>query len=114
MKIEDLLRSERSQEARTWLEGGPPGSRTLGEAGDPEESRELVEELYRLGAERVTAVDIMQYESGEENTGTLVITLPDDPVRRAALFARCGELAREQGFDPEDDLGQKHLLVMLD
>lgn len=91
-----------------------PGSRTLGELPSTAASCELVRQLYSLGAVRVTAVEIDIYDSGEENTGKLIVNLPRDKIARSELFAWCGEWAHELGFDPEEDVGQDHLLVMLD
>jgi MORN repeat variant len=112
--IEELLASPESKEALAWLKVGAPASRTLGELPTHKESVGLVTELYSLGAAKVTAVEIHRYETGEENTGKLVITLPADISGRDRIFAWCARKAEELGFDPETETGQQHLFVMLD
>lgn len=114
MTIEELLQSPDSAEASEWLRAGEPGTRTLGELPDTETSLQLVCGLYALGAEKVTAVEIDRYDTGEENTGRLVVSLPTDRQARGRVFARCGELAQDVGYGPETDTGQNLLFVMLD
>lgn len=114
MTIDELMESPQSKEVLVWLQGGAPGTRTLGEQSTTEASVSFAQELYSLGAVRITAVEIDTYDSGEENTGKLVVTLPSDLVARAKLFAWNTEHAREMGFSPDEDVGQKHLLLMLD
>src|SRR6267142_3803260 len=113
MTIEELLESPKTKEVLEWLEGDPD-QRTLGELPTTEASLSLANELYKLGADRVTAVEITTYDSGEENTGKLIISLSGDQIARAKIFAWNAKHARKMGFDPDVDAGQKHLLVMLD
>jgi hypothetical protein len=114
MTIDELLESPRSKEALAWLRNGVPDRRMLGELSTTEESISLVEELYSLGAVCVTAVEIDVYDSGEENTGKLVVTLPTDQAVRERIFAWNADHAREKGFDPDEDVGQNHILLLLD
>jgi hypothetical protein len=114
MTIEKLLECSESKEALVWLQEGPPDSRTIGELPTTEASLSVVRELYSLGARRVTAVEIDTYDSREENTGKLVISLPENESMRSGLFAWNAKHAYEMGFDPDEDMGQKHLLIMLD
>ena len=68
--------------------------------------------MYALGgATRVTAAKIDTYDTGEENTGKLVVSLPTDPALREKIFAWCAEWADRQGFDPERDTGQEQVAV---
>ena len=114
MTNEELLESPKSKEALAWLQGGLPDSRTLGELPTTKASLSLAKELYALGAVQVIAVEIVTYDSGEENTGKLIILLPGDRVARVKIFSWNAKHARKMGFDPDVDAGQKHLLVMLD
>ena len=59
------------------------------------------------------AIEIDEYERGN-NTGKLIIELPDDAAARKRVFAWAGKIAREQGFDPEREAGQRYVFVMLD
>jgi hypothetical protein len=86
----------------------------LGELPTREASIELVKEIYALGALEVRAVKIDCYPNGEENAGKVVISLPSEALARKKLFAWAAQWATEQGYDPEIDVGQKHLFVMLD
>ena len=111
-------------EAREWLRTGRKRGFalvTLGELDSTEKSLALVEKAYAAGAVRVTAVEIVDYpafgsqNAGKlsQNTGKLVITLPDDPSERAEVLAWAGQIAEEQGFDEVNDEGS-YVFVMLD
>lgn len=110
---EELLNDAASKEALEWLQSGPPDSRTLGELPTTAASLELVRKVYAVGAKSVTAVKIDTYPEGQ-NTGKLIITLPAESTARQRVFDWCGRIAEQNGFDPDTDTGQQHLLVMLD
>jgi hypothetical protein len=114
MKIEELLNSGQSKEALAWLQGGKPEGRTLGELPTTATSIAMVEELYSLGATRVTAVDITDYDTGEQNTGKLIVSLPKESSARARVFEWCAEQVEQLGFEPERDVEQEHVFIMLD
>ena len=106
-----LIEETRSAEARAWLASG---SATLGEL-DAQESSQFVETAYSLGAEKLIAVEIDEYpDLGFENTGRLCVELPDDPEARKRVFFWAHQLAEEQGFEGEPDVGQRYLFLMLD
>lgn len=117
---EQLISAPNAKEAREWLQTGRARGFalvTLGELNSTEESLALVEEAYAAGAVTVTAVEISDYPDilgGCQNTGHLVVTLPDDPSERAEVLAWIGKIAEEQGFDAETDVGQRYVFVMLD
>lgn len=101
------------REVVEWLSGEPKGQNTLGELTTNQESLKLARKLYSIGAVKVFAIEIGKNEQGE-NSGKLVIVLPSDPEARKRIFRWSNKLAREQGFDPDVDIGQEHLFVMLD
>jgi hypothetical protein len=109
-----LLHGTRVHEALSWLEESREPSRSLGEATDQDESTRLVKKLYRLGAVGVHAVEIAGEATEDQNTGRVVIELPQDQERRSKLLKFCGKLARDMGFDPDTDVGQRFVLVMID
>jgi hypothetical protein len=117
---ESLISAPNAKEAREWIQTGrKPGFAlvTLGELDSTEESLAIVEKAYAAGAVRVTAVEIADYPDimgGLQNTGHLVVTLPDAPSERAEVLAWAGEIAEEQGFDAETDTGQRYVFIMLD
>lgn len=109
--IRERLKS-RKAEALGWLKRSH-GRNTLGELPTTEEATTLVKAIYAAGAERVIAVEIDEYDDGQ-NTGKLVIRLPTDPARRQRVFAWHGKQAQSMGFDAEPDIGQSHLFSLLD
>lgn len=78
-----------------------------------DESIALADAVYKAGAAHVYAIEIDEYDQ-HQNTGKLVIELPDDASARKRVFAWAGKIAREQGFDPEREAGQRYVFVMLD
>ncbi len=112
--IQRMLSAPETKEVLGWLKSGQSGMRTLGELPDQESSIELAEEVYALGATKVWAVKIDNYGPDGENTGKLIVSLPKEPRKRKKVFAWCGEWAEQTGYDPEEDVGQEHLFVMLD
>jgi hypothetical protein len=108
------LANPNKAEARAWLDKHTDKCRaTLGELLN-DESLELVNNLYNVGAVEVIAVEIDEYESEGENTGKLVIVLPGDKENRAKVLNICSGIAEELGFDPLTDYGQKRVFLMLD
>ena len=116
----ELASAPDAMEAREWLKTGHERGFalvTLGELDSVKESLALVEKAYAAGAVCVTAIEIGNYPDimgGLQNTGRLVITLPDVQSKRAKVFAWAGKIANEQGFDATVDDGQTYLFVMLD
>jgi hypothetical protein len=117
---ENLISAPNAKEAREWLQTGRGRGFalvTLGELDSTEDSLVLVEKAYAAGAVRVTAVEIDDYPDlmgGCQNTGKLVVTLPDAPSKRAKVLAWASEIAEEQGFDALTDTGERYVFVMLD
>ena len=110
-----LLNGPGVREALSWLEEhDDPLFRSVGEATDQEESIKFVKKLYRQGAVAVHAVEIDGEADEPQNTGKLVIELPQEVEGRKKLFKSCGTIAKKQGFDPETDIGQQYLFLMLD
>jgi hypothetical protein len=90
-------------EAREWLAGNQ--TRNVGEM-TPEASREVIEEGYQAGAAKIIAVDIQG-----ESTNCLIVELPPTGTKRKRVFVWNNQLARESGFDADDDWGQNELFV---
>lgn len=108
-----LLAEGNPREVVEWLSGEPTGRNTLGELTTNKESLKLARKLYSIGAVKVSAIEIGKSEEGE-NSGKLVIVLPSEPESRKRIFRWSSKQARAQGFDPDVDIGQEHLFVMLD
>jgi MORN repeat variant len=109
-----LLQGPGVSEALSWLTETTKPSRSLGEARGQKASTGLVRKLYSLGAIGVHAVDIQGGNNQEQNSGRLVIELPKEPENRKKLLKFCGQLAREAGFDPDPEMGQRYVFLMLD
>ncbi len=106
-----LLQGDKVREALSWLEESK--LRSLGETTSRREALGFVRRLYDYGAINVHAVEINGTEE-EQNTGKLIVELPADKDGRKAVFEIAGKVAREQGYDPEQDVGQQYCFLMLD
>jgi len=103
--------SSTKAEVLAWLSASPRN--TLGELGSNEESVRLAHQVYAAGAAEVLAIEINA--CGDiENSGKLLIKLPDHPLQRKSVFAWHGAQAESIGYDPEEDIGQTYLFSMLD
>jgi hypothetical protein len=92
-------------EAREWLAKNE--NRNVGEMA-PEESRQTIEEGYKAGAAKITAVEIK-----DESTNCLIVELPQKETKRRRVFEWNNELAQNSGFDPDEDWGQNELFIFL-
>ena len=108
------LLATRKAEALTWLKGGSKKSfRNIGELDTTEESIAFIERIYSLSAKTVLAVEIIEWEQGE-NSGKLLVEMPRDRFKRSELFAFEKQHAESMGFDGTDDIGQLYLYLKLD
>lgn len=112
--IGKLLADPAKEELISWLRAGTKEApRTLGELRSPADSLKLALRIYGAGPKKIWAVEI-QKGAEFQNTGRLVVVLPEAKAARAAVFNVVNALSAKQGFDPTPDWGQKHALVMLD
>jgi hypothetical protein len=107
-----LIENTESAAVMPWLRDRSK-LRSLGELEGTEESIEFIQGVFDAGAVQVFAVEIDCYED-DENTGKLCIELPKNPELRQQVLVWAGEIAEEQGFDAEQDIGQRYVFVMLD
>jgi hypothetical protein len=78
-----------------------------------EESIAYVQRLYDAGALEVLAVKI--YDDGlDQNTGHLLVRLPNDPLARQQVFELEREQAEALGFVGAKDEGQEYIYLKLD
>lgn len=105
----ELIQNENSENAAEWIKN--PKAR-LGELSR-RASRELIAKLLRDGALRVHACEISR-EPDMENTGHLVVELPESPSSRRSLLRTAGNWAMKQGFEPTPDDGQSMVYIKLD
>lgn len=108
-------------EALAWLrEAKAPGDRTItggdGKGWRGAKAIAVMQELYDLGAVRVSAVKISGRveQSKQQDTSHLIVQLPKDKKKRAGLFAWQAKFVRKFGYDPTPDDGQDYLLLWRD
>jgi antitoxin component YwqK of YwqJK toxin-antitoxin module len=109
-----LLAGSDVREALTWLTEAREPSRSLGEGTTQGNSLKLVKKLYGLGAVSVNVVEIRGAPNEDQNSGKLVVELPEDAERRKKLLQFSNRRARKLGFDPDPDGGQRYIFMMLD
>ncbi|MBN2308625.1 MAG: hypothetical protein JXR94_06615 [Candidatus Hydrogenedentes bacterium] len=107
---EELMAQGAHEDAGPWLESR---SHTLGEKTSAA-SRKVVERLEGLGCVRIVACDIQDEGDACENTGHLVVELPEDASARAAIFKQLTRMARALGYDGTPDDGQRYAYIKLD
>jgi hypothetical protein len=115
------VRQPDAAEALAWLrEAKVPEDRSItggdGKGWRGAEALAVVQELYDLGADCVTAVEISGRieQARQQDTSTLIIELPKDTAKRAGLFKWEAKFARKHGWDPTIDWGQLYLLIWRD
>src|SRR5437870_3819650 len=112
--IDARLADPNKAEVRAWLGGHRDDYFiNLGELESNEASLQLVNRFYEAGAIEIVAVEIDKYEGEGENTGKLVVVLPEGGEQRSKVFDLCSDIAQEQGFDPLEDFGQRRVLSCL-
>jgi hypothetical protein len=107
---QSMLAAGKQDDAKTWIESK---DHTLGEYSHVK-SRNLLNKLIRVGATRVYACDIDSYDDNQENTGHLVVELPDDSKARKSVLREIDRLASLQGFEGDFDNGQRYAYIKLD
>ncbi len=113
--VQELLANPNKAEAHSWLdESSDESFRNIGVLESNEKSLDLIQEIYRAGAVEVIAVEIDKYPDGGENTGKLVIVMPEGPEERRRVLEWCSKISEEQGFATHEDFGQRHEFIMLD
>ncbi|NLH15637.1 MAG: hypothetical protein GX455_03555 [Phycisphaerae bacterium] len=112
--IQKFLTSNNAFECLTWLSESKTQKRTLGEDTNPKDSVALITSLYDAGARKVWVFDIDDYGPEGQNSGKLIIELPDDPSQRLRILTICGDIAHRLGYEPENDTNQEAIFIMLD
>ncbi|PQO33257.1 hypothetical protein C5Y96_10410 [Blastopirellula marina] len=111
---QQLMEEGKSAEALAWSrEATDDDLRTIYEY-DNDRTLEIIEEIYKLGAAKVTAVDIDVDPDFGETTDILIVTLPENPTQRADLLQYESQLAQWTGVGGTSDRGQKYLMLWWD
>lgn len=113
--VEQCLADKTRQEACAWLsEVAKSQTRTLGELPSWKESVALVEEAYQEEVVELCVVKVVREDGGEQTTGTLLARLPTSPKVRKRALHWCNRRIEDRGFEPETDVGQEWVAVILD
>ncbi|MGC1273098.1 MAG: hypothetical protein WBC44_05285 [Planctomycetaceae bacterium] len=86
---------------------------TLGER-NPAGSRRLVQRFTSLDCPKVFACEIDVEVDGNENTGHLVVELPQEPSARSKTLKAIARIAAQQGLQGDSDDGQQYAYIKLD
>jgi hypothetical protein len=109
-----ILARQGAHEALSWLKDDSTPECSLGEASTINDSIALVESLYRAGAVRVWVFDVRGSGAVGQNSGRLLVELPNDAKPRQMLLSECSKIGAEQGFSAEVDYDQQYVVLMLD
>jgi hypothetical protein len=107
---QSMLAAGKRADAESWIESK---GHTLGEYSHAK-SRNLVRKLLRIGARCVHVCDIDDYDDNQENSGHLVVELPDDSEKRRQVLREIDRIVAPQGYDGNFDDGQRYAYVKLD
>ena len=101
-------------EARAWLAAT---ANPYPFASNRFESREAVaaffDTLYAFGAETVYVLNVEDEQEGPY-ADALLLRVPDERAARGRLFEIDAREARHEGFDPDEDTGQRYLYFWWD
>jgi hypothetical protein len=104
-----LLDAPTNLDAFDWLKTPSPLVKKPGTMS-LDQALSLAYRLDSAGATRVVAVGIAKVGSDEESSG-MVLTLPEKPAERLAVFRMYDKLLQENGGVARADTGQKLLFV---
>lgn len=102
-------------EARSWLKNNKnrhalAGNRFYG----TQDALGFVENLYRLGANKVLVDNISFEEKGGTYADSLIIRLPPESEKRQALFKVFNEELEKEGFELAKDKGENEFTLWWD
>ena len=101
-------------EARAWLAGNAnPYPFASNRFHSREAAGAFFDTLYAFGAETVYVLNVEDEQEGPY-ADALLFRVPDDPAARGRLFEVDAREARHEGFDPDQDEGQRYLYFWWD
>jgi len=116
--VQGLLEKPNHAEARKWLEETSlhPGRRLLGHFVSQAQASQFIEELYAAGAASVVAADLYSNARADQFSDRLLVQLPSDKAKRNAIRQMCQRLCAtsKAAFQPDHDIGETHLYLLLD
>jgi len=113
--VRSLLAQKNRAEVRKWLESGGKAVRSLGRFKRVSDALKFVEALYEAGATEVIAPDIYAGKAGDQFADCLLVKLPGIAAKRKAIRKACAQLSKRKlgAFQPDKDIGESHLYLLL-
>jgi hypothetical protein len=113
--VRSLLAQKNRAEVRKWLASGGKVMRSLGRFKRVTDARKFVEALYKSGATEAIAPDIYAGKAGDQFADCLLVRLPRIAAKRKAIRKVCGQLSKRKlgAFQPDKDIGESHLYLLL-
>ncbi len=113
--VRSLLAQKNRAEVRKWLESGGEAMRSLGRFKRKSDALKFVGALYTSGATEVIAPDIYAGKAGDQFADCLLVRLPKIAAKRKAIRKGCGQLSKRKlgAFQPDKDIGESHLYLLL-
>lgn len=116
--ISGLLERVNQSEARSWLSGRKPSAAfpSLGRFRSIQVAITFVNALYDAGAREMIVPDIYRDRKGREFADCLLVRLPRTAAIRKRIRKVCGLLRTKAlgAFQPERDIGETHLYLVLE
>ena len=90
-------------------------ARSLGRFKRVSDALKFVEALYKAGATEVIAPDIYAGKAGDQFADCLLVKLPGIAAKRKAIRKVCAQLSKRKlgAFQPDKDIGESHLYLLL-
>jgi hypothetical protein len=113
--VRSLLAQKNRAEVRKWLESGGKAVRSLGRFKRVNDALKFVEALYKAGASKGIAPDIYAGKAGDQFADCLLVKLPKIAAKRKAIRKVCAQLSKRKlgAFQPDKDIGESHLYLLL-
>jgi hypothetical protein len=109
-QVAQMIAQPATAEAGDWLDPAKHPNHAVMEMPTAK-AQEMVAGFYQRGAEKVYVLDPTQIGNGVI-TAQFAVTLPQDPTQRRQCFE--WQARFEEGEEPDQDVGQKYLLITTD
>jgi hypothetical protein len=115
--VAGLLEKPNRREARAWLRKttGHKTARSLGRFKREADAARFVEELYGVGSREVIVPGIYDNKAGDQFADCLLVRLPKDTAKRAAIRKVCVQLRKKRlgVVQPDADFGEAYLYISM-
>ena len=113
--VRSLLAQKNRAKAAEWLTSGGKAVRSLGRFKRKADALTFVEALYKVGATEVVAPDIYASKTGDQFADCILVKLPGIAAKRKVIRKVCAQLSKRKlgAFQPDKDIGESHLYLLL-